>query len=112
MTLRAARARSTAWPARSGIGLHQADLGCFEGDVGAGAHGEGEVGLGERGGVVDAVADHCDSLSGVADFFDDRCFFFGESSGSDVCDANLIGDGPRGLLGVAADDHGVRRLES
>ena len=35
----------------------------LDGDVGAGAHREAEVGLGQRGGVVDAVADHRDDAA-------------------------------------------------
>ena len=41
----------------------EGEVAGLDGDVGAGAHGEAEVGLGERGGVVDAVADHGDDLA-------------------------------------------------
>jgi hypothetical protein len=34
------------------------DVGSLDGDVGATAHGDAHVGLHQRGGVVDAVADH------------------------------------------------------
>ena len=34
------------------------DAGAFDGHVGAGAHGDADVGLGERGGIIDAVAGH------------------------------------------------------
>ena len=40
------------------VAADQGEVAGLDGDVGAGAHGEAEVGLGERGGVVDAVADH------------------------------------------------------
>src|SRR3546814_13396184 len=40
------------------IAPYEGDVAGFDGDVGAGAHGEAEVGLGEGGGVVDAVTDH------------------------------------------------------
>ena len=42
------------------VGAHQHDVGGLDGDVGAGADRDADVGLGERGGVVDAVADHGD----------------------------------------------------
>ena len=38
----------------------EGDVGGFDRDVGAGADGEPDVGLGQRGGVVDAIADHAD----------------------------------------------------
>ena len=40
------------------VAAHEREVAGLDGDVGAGAHGEAEVGLGEGGGVVDAVADH------------------------------------------------------
>ena len=36
------------------------DAGRFDGDIGARADGDADVGAGQRGGVVDAVADHRD----------------------------------------------------
>lgn len=39
------------------IRLHEDDVGCFDGDVGAGAEGDADVGDGESGRVVDAVSD-------------------------------------------------------
>ena len=40
------------------VAAHQGEVAGLDGDVGAGAHGDAEVGLGQGGGVVDAVADH------------------------------------------------------
>ena len=40
------------------VALHQRDAGALDRDVGAGAHGDADVGLRERGRVVDAVAGH------------------------------------------------------
>ena len=45
------------------VAADEGEVGGFDGHVGAGAHGEAEVGLGEGGGVVDAVADHRDDLA-------------------------------------------------
>ena len=58
------RQRPPGQPDRVGGGAQVAadegEVGGLDRDVGAGAHREAEVGLGERGGVVDAVADHRD----------------------------------------------------
>ena len=40
------------------VAAHQGQVAGLDRDVGAGAHGQAEVGLGQRGGVVDAVAHH------------------------------------------------------
>ncbi len=40
------------------VAADQGQVGGLDGGVGAGAHGQAQVGLGERGGVVDPVADH------------------------------------------------------
>ena len=40
------------------VGAHQGEIAGLDGDVGAGTHGDPEVGLCESGGVVDTVADH------------------------------------------------------
>ena len=42
------------------VAAHQGEVAGLDRHVGAGAHRHAEVGLGERGGVVDAVADHGD----------------------------------------------------
>jgi hypothetical protein len=42
------------------IALEQGDAGAFDRDVGAGAHGDADIGGGKRGRVVDAVAGHRD----------------------------------------------------
>ena len=40
------------------VAADQGEVAGLDRDVGAGAHREAEIGLRERGGVVDAVADH------------------------------------------------------
>src|SRR5581483_11907349 len=45
------------------IALHEGDAGRFDGDVGAGAHGNADVSCGQGGGVVDAVARHGDAAA-------------------------------------------------
>ena len=66
----------------------------LDGDVGAGAHGEAEVGLGERGGVVDPVADHGHDPTLVLQAADDGDLVLGQHLGDHVVDADLGGHGP------------------
>ncbi len=40
------------------VAADEGEIAGLDGDVGPGAHGDAEVGLGEGGGVVDSVADH------------------------------------------------------
>ena len=58
------RQRAAGQPDRVGrhpqVAAHEREVAGLDRDVGAGAHREAQVGLGERGGVVDAVADHRD----------------------------------------------------
>ena len=42
------------------VAAHQGQVGRLDRHVGAGAHGQPEVGLGQRRGVVHPVADHRD----------------------------------------------------
>ncbi len=58
MVPRVRRASRTASAATRRSPPHQGQVAGLDRHVGAGAHGQAEVGLGERGGVVDAVADH------------------------------------------------------
>ena len=45
---------------RAQVAADQGQVGGLDRRVGAGAHRQAQVGLGERGGVVDPVADHGD----------------------------------------------------
>ena len=66
-------------------------------DVGAGAHREAEVGLGERGGVVDAVADHRhDPALAPAGAATTSTLSAGQHLGDHLVDADLGGDRARG----------------
>ena len=65
-------------------------------DVGAGAHGQPEVGGGQRGGVVDAVADHRDACALGLQPLDDGDLVGGQHLGDDVVvgDPDLAGGRP------------------
>ena len=71
------------------VGAHQHDVGGLDGDVGAGADRDAEVGLRERGGVVDAVADHRDPSPGALQLGDLARLVAGQDLGDDVVDAEL-----------------------
>ena len=58
MTERVALANSTASAARRGFDCMSADLGGFECDVRTAAHRQPKLGPGQRGRIIDAVADH------------------------------------------------------
>ena len=80
----------------------------LDGDVGAGAHGEAEVGLGQRGGVVDAVADHRDDAAFGLQAADDVGLVGGQDLGDDLVDADLGGDRAGGRLVVAGEQDGAQ----
>ena len=48
---------------RSRSPLQQRDAGALDGDVGAGAHGDADIGGGQRRRIVDAVAGHRDDAA-------------------------------------------------
>src|SRR5581483_259418 len=99
------------------------EVGGLAGDLGAAAaHGDADVGVAERGAVVDAVAGHGDDVAGVAAGGDDVELLFrggarehlggggvGELAAVDdlavrVDDADLDGDGAGGGRVVAGDE--------
>src|ERR1035441_2651901 len=77
------------------VSFDQGDAAAFHGDVGAGAHGDADVGLGEGGGVVDAVAGHGDDSSLLLKFADDFELAFGEDFGLEFGDAERAGNSER-----------------
>ena len=60
-----ARLSRMASAAAREVAAHEREVGGLDGDVGAGADREAEVGLRERGRVVHAVADHGDDVAVV-----------------------------------------------
>ena len=82
------------------------DAGRLDGDVGAGADGDADVGAGERGGVVDAVADHRDRAArGLAARRPARSLSSGSTSAKTSSTPRSAADGVGDLAGVAGDHH-------
>jgi hypothetical protein len=71
------------------VAAYEGQVGGLDGGIGAGAHGEVEVGLGEGGRVVDAVADHRDGLALGLQALDDVDLVGGQDLGDDLVDAGL-----------------------
>ena len=74
------------------------------GGLGAGVHGHADVGLGQRGGVVGAVAHHGHELAAVLLLADVGELGLGRGLGDEVVDAGLLGD-RLGRQRVVAGDH-------
>jgi len=86
------------------VAFHEGDAGAFDGDVGAGAHGDADIGGGEGGGVVDAVAGHGDAFAGAFQLLDEADFVGGCEAGFDAIEAEREGDGVGGGAVVAGGD--------
>ena len=75
--------------------------------LGAGVHRHGDVGLGERGGVVRAVAGHRDEAAARLVLADERELRLRRRLREVVVDAGLGGDRGGGQRVVAGDHHGL-----
>jgi hypothetical protein len=76
------------------VALQQRDAGAFDGDIGAGAHGDADIGGGERRRVVDAVAGHGDDAALAAQLLDDlRLAWSGSTSASTSVMPSFARDG-------------------
>ena len=82
------------------------------GGLRAGVHGDADVGLGERGRVVGAVAGHGDEPPAGLLAADQRHLVLGRGFGEEVVDAGFVGDGRRGERVVAGDHHRADAHES
>ena len=79
---------------------HQRDVGRFERGVAAGdAHGDADVGRRQRGGVVDAVADHRDRSVAALQLLDRRDLVLGQQLRAELVDAEVGRDRGRGRRG-------------
>ncbi len=83
------------------IALDQGDAGALHRDVGAGSHGDPDLGLGERRRVVDAVAGHRDDAPLRLELLDLGGLLIRQDLRHDIVDAELLRDRLRGRLAVA-----------
>ena len=86
---------------------HEGEVAGLDGDVGAGADGDAEVGLGEGGRVVDAVADDRDFVAFGLELAHDVDLLARKHLGDDAVDADGLRNCLRGGLAVAGDHHGL-----
>ncbi len=88
-----------------GFGVEVDHVAGLLGGLGAGVHGHADVGLGQRRGVVGAVAGHGDQAAAGLLPADQRHLVLGRGLGEEVVDAGLVGDGRGGERVVAGDHH-------
>ena len=88
------------------IAGHQRYAGALDRDVGAGAHGDADIGRGKRRRIVDAVAGHGDPAAGALQLGDDAALVLGQHLGVDLVDAEPPRHGFGGRAAVAGrHDH-------
>ena len=87
---------------------HQCHVGGLDGHVGAGADGESDVGSGEGGGVIDAVADHRHRIALRLEFCDFVGLAFRPHAGDHMTfvDTDLACDGACGGRIVSREHDG------
>ena len=85
------------------VGVEVDHVGRFLRRCGAGVHGEPDVGLSERGGVVRAVAGHRDEVALGLEVADDVDLVLWLGLGDEIVHAGLLRDGGRRQLVVACD---------
>jgi hypothetical protein len=90
-----------------GVAVQVHHIAGFLGGHGAGVHGEPDVGLGQRGGVVGAVAGHGDQAAAGLLFLDQVHLVLGRGLGEEIVDAGFGGDGGGGERVVAGDHDGL-----
>ncbi len=97
--------RRLAQPARAHdtgeVAGQQRQAGALDGDIGAGAHGNADSGLGEGRRVVDAVARHRDTMSLALQRLDDRALVLRQHVRAHIVQAKLARDDRRRRLIVA-----------
>ena len=86
-----------------GIAVEIDHVAGFLGGLRAGVHGDADVGLRQRGGIVRAVAHHGDQLAAGLLLADVCQLGFGRGFGDEIVDAGLRGDGLGGQRIVAGD---------
>src|SRR5208283_2664778 len=90
-----------------GVGIEIDHVAGLAGGLGAGVHGHADVGLGQGGGVVGAVADHGDEFAALLLLADAGQFVLGFGLGDVIVHTGLGGDGGGGEVVVAGDHDGA-----
>src|SRR5262249_9124100 len=85
---------------------HERDVTGLDRDVGAGTHGEAELGLRKRRCVVDAVTDHCDTVPLCLQTLDRSGLRARIDLGNDALDPDLCSDALGGRTRIARQQHG------
>ena len=83
---------------------HEHDGGGLHGNIGAGAHGDAEIGLSESGSIVDAIADHGDARTGVLQALHKLRFFLGKNLGAITIGRDGIGNPLSSGFGISGDE--------
>ena len=84
-----------------GIAVHQDDIGGINGNIGAGADGDADIGTHQGGRVIDAVAHHGDDLALFLQGANDCLLLLGQHLRNDAGNADLLGNGFGGAAVVA-----------
>ena len=87
------------------VAAHQHDVGRLDGHIRPGADGDAEVGFDQRGGIVDAVADHGDRQSACFISPDLRRLLLRQDLGEELVEAELAGHRLRPPPGIAGQHH-------
>jgi hypothetical protein len=77
MLRRVARAEVHGADERGEVAFDEHEAGAVHGDIGAGAHGDADIGGGEGGGVVEAVAGEDDAFAAEPGTWTSSCFVAG-----------------------------------
>ena len=112
MVARLSRRRARTMPRQ--VALEQRDAGALDGDVGAGAHGDADIGGGQRRRIVDAVAGHRDDAARRRSRSTTVALLLRQHLGLDVVDAELARDrlGGRAVVAGQHDDADALRVRA
>ena len=84
-----------------GVAVHQHDIGGVDGDIGAGADGDADIGTHQGRGIIDAVPHHGDDLALLLQGTDDRFLLLRQHLRDDPGDTDLRSNGLGGAAMVA-----------
>ena len=106
--------RAMAFDDAAQVAGHQHHVGALDGDVGAGADGDADIGLRERRRIVDAVADEGDCCRRLPQPLHGVDLAVGQNLGDHLVDAEPRGDRLGGAAVVAGDhrDLEAQRMQS